>query len=87
MVVVVWAMQKHLTQDLVMKALQMALKSRKPCLGLLFHFDRGSASHNYQCLPGKPKITFCEPKGVFLGQRSDAKASFTLKVELVYNLG
>jgi putative transposase len=45
--IVGWAMAEHMTQQLVLKALQMADTVRKPASGLIFHSDRGSqyASH------------------------------------------
>lgn len=45
--IVGWAMAAHMTQQLVLKALQMADAVRKPASGLIFHSDRGSqyASH------------------------------------------
>lgn len=50
--IVGWAMGKRLTQDLVVKALKMALQRRKPARGLLLHSDQGSqyASGYYQHL-------------------------------------
>jgi putative transposase len=45
--IVGWALAEHMTQQLVLKALQMADVVRKPARGLIFHSDRGSqyASH------------------------------------------
>jgi len=45
--IVGWAMAEHMTRQLVLDALQMADKVRKPAPGLIFHSDRGSqyASH------------------------------------------
>lgn len=40
--IVGWAMGSHLTQDLVLQALQMALRHRHPTSLLLHHSDRGS---------------------------------------------
>jgi putative transposase len=48
--VVGWAMANHMREDLIAKALQMAVSKRKPEHGLIHHSDRGSqyASHEYQ---------------------------------------
>ena len=50
--VVGWAMEANMERGLVMRALQMALLTRKPGKGLLYHSDRGSryASNDYQKL-------------------------------------
>jgi len=39
--VIGWALDRHLEDDLPIAALQMALQSRKPALGLAHHSDRG----------------------------------------------
>lgn len=45
--IVGWAIEAHMTRDLVLYALQMAYATRKPRPGLIFHSDRGCqyASH------------------------------------------
>jgi transposase InsO family protein len=50
--VVGWAMDRHMDESLVERALQMAAAHRQPRQGVLHHSDRGSqyASHNYQAL-------------------------------------
>lgn len=50
--VVGWAMDKHMEQELVASALQMATAHRQLGEGLLHHSDRGSqyAAHDYQQL-------------------------------------
>jgi transposase InsO family protein len=40
--IVGWAMEKRLTQDLVIKALKMAIERRSPGRGMLLHSDCGS---------------------------------------------
>ena len=40
--VIGWSMQPTLERDLVLSALTMALKSRRPGENLLYHSDRGS---------------------------------------------
>ena len=48
-------MNMRMTRQLVLEALAMAVKKRKPPKGLIFHSDRGSqyASHDFQQLPTK----------------------------------
>jgi transposase InsO family protein len=52
--VVGWAMDKHMDEELVASALQMATPHRQPGEGVLHHSDRGSqyAAHDYQKLLG-----------------------------------
>jgi transposase InsO family protein len=40
--IVGWAMAEHMTRELVLDALRMANRARKPSPGLIFHTDRGS---------------------------------------------
>ncbi len=40
--IVGWAMSARMTSDLVMDALHMAIRERKPAIGLIHHSDRGS---------------------------------------------
>ena len=40
--IVGWSINERMTQDLVVKALKMALYQRKPGRGLIHHSDRGS---------------------------------------------
>ena len=56
--IVGWSMKNRITQELVLEALDMAIKQRKPSQGLLLHSDRGSqyASYYYQVLLGKRGI-------------------------------
>ena len=48
--IVGWSMDKRMTRDIVIDALDMAVKTRCPVPGLLHHSDRGSqyASYKYQ---------------------------------------
>ena len=46
--IVGWAMAEHMTRQLVLNALQMADKVRKPAPGLIFHSDRGSQYASYE---------------------------------------
>ena len=57
--IVGWAMAEHLQTALVERAFQMALRQRKPPVGLLHHSDRGSqyASDDYRKLLAKHQVT------------------------------
>lgn len=50
--IVGWAVDRHMKQDLVSRALMMAYNLRQPGKGLVFHSDRGSqyTSHRYRQL-------------------------------------
>jgi len=50
--IVGWAMAATLSQELTLRALRMALLTRRPLPGLIHHSDRGSeyTSHEYQLL-------------------------------------
>jgi transposase InsO family protein len=75
-----WSLRNRLTKELVMAALDMALKQRKPSSSLLLHSDRGSqyASELYQT--GKKWYTmFYEWEGELLGQCSDGEFLSHLK--------
>ncbi len=47
-----WSMRKRITKDIVIEALAMAIKRKRPQKGLIFHSDRGSqyASHEFRKL-------------------------------------
>jgi putative transposase len=83
-----WAMGTRLTKELVIKALNMAIGSRHPALGLLMHSDRGSqyASHEYQKLLQKHGM-ICSMSGKGNCYDNAVMESFfhTLKVELIYD--
>ena len=83
-----WAMDKRMTQDLVVKALKMALQRRRPNRGLLLHSDQGSqyASHYYQHLLSKHGIICSMSRKGNCWDNAVMESFFhTLKVELVYN--
>lgn len=40
--IVGWSLNQRLSADLVLNALTMAIKNRKPSVGIIFHSDRGS---------------------------------------------
>ena len=48
--VVGWSMQNHMETSLVISALEMGVRNRRPEKGLIFHSDRGSqyASHDFR---------------------------------------
>ena len=50
--VVGWSMREDMSRQLVIDAVKMALKQRRPPAGLIHHSDRGSqyASHDFQAL-------------------------------------
>jgi transposase InsO family protein len=86
--IVGWSMQPTLAKELVIAALQMALRMRQPASGLLHHSDRGSqyASNEYQQLLKQDGF---QPSMSRKGNCYDnaAMESFfaTLKKEMVYH--
>ena len=87
--IVGWAMDEHMEQTLVERALQMALNQRQPGNDLLHHSDRGSqyTSLNYQNRLAKHHITI-SMSGVGNCYDNAMKESFfaTLKTECVTGL-
>ncbi len=80
-------MKNRITQDLVIEALNMAIKQRKPSWGLLLHSDRGSqyASYYYQALLGKRDILCSMSRKGNCWDNAVMKSFYrTLKVELIY---
>jgi transposase InsO family protein len=85
--IVGWAMEKRLNQDLVIKALNMAIARRRPFRGLILHSDRGSqyASHTYQSLLQRNGIICSMSRKGDCWDNAVMESFFhTLKVELVY---
>ncbi len=86
--IVGWAMGKRLQTDLTLKALEMALMTRRPNEGLSHHSDRGSqyTSKDYQALLSRHKAL---PSMRRAGNAYDnaPMGSFfaTLKTELVHH--
>ena len=82
-----WSLRDRLTKDLVIAALDMAVKQRKLSADLLIHSDRGSqyASELYQLLLLKHGI-LCSMSGKGNCWDNAVMESFyrTLKVELIY---
>ena len=85
--IVGWAMDKHMTEELVLNALRMALFRRKITDGLLLHSDRGSqyASISYQHLLKQHKIVCSMSRKGNCWDNAPMESFFrTLKVECVY---
>lgn len=86
--IVGWSMDKHMTVDLVVTALNMALKNRKLTAELTLHSDRGSqyCAHLYQQLLSEHKIT-CSMSGTGNCYDNAAMESFfhSLKTEWVHH--
>jgi transposase InsO family protein len=82
-----WSLRKRLTKELVIGALDMAVKQRNLSIDLLIHSDRGSqyASELYQLLLLKHGI-ICSMSGKGNCWDNAVMESFyrTLKVELIY---
>ena len=74
--IVGWSMKNRITKDLVIEALNMAIKQRNPGRDLLLHSDRGSqyASYCYQVLLSQKGIRCSMSlKGNCFGQCGDGK--------------
>jgi putative transposase len=85
--VVGWALRKSLNRELAVSALEHALTSRKPPLGLLHHTDRGSqyASHDYRGLLDKHGLRCSMSAAGNCYDNAVAESFFaTLKKELVH---
>ena len=82
-----WSLRNRLTKELVIAALNMALKQRNISTDILLHSDRGSqyASYLYQLLLKKHGI-LCSMSGKGNCWDNAVMESFyrTLKVELIY---
>ena len=85
--VVGWSMDKHMKSSLVNRALLMAIWSRKPKQGLIWHTDRGSqyASDNHRQILKDHKIKQSMSRKGDCWDNAVAESFFrTLKVELIY---
>lgn len=85
--IVGWAMDKQMTEDLVMNALNMAVTHRTITPGLMIHSDRGSqyASNAYQrLLKEKGLICSMSRKGNCWDNAPMESFFKTLKVECLY---
>lgn len=85
--IVGWAMRERLTKELVIEALDMALKQRRPGRGLIIHSDRGSqyASYAYQRMLWRNGIICSMSRRGDCWDNAVMESFFhTLKTELVY---
>ena len=86
--IVGWAMGKRLQADLTLKALQMALRQRRPNEGLIHHSDRGSqyTSKEYQALLSRHKLLPSMSRAGNAYDNAPMESFFaTLKTELVHH--
>jgi transposase InsO family protein len=87
--VIGWAFNNRIDTALVIQAVQMAITSRKPRPGLIFHSDRGSqyASHLFQeVLSGSGLRPSMSRKGDCWDNAPTESFFATLKKELIRNL-
>ena len=85
--IVGWSMQETMERSLVISALEMALKARRPPPGLLHHSDRGSqyASGDYQALLRHAGCTCSMSRRGNCWDNAPVESFFsTLKMELVH---
>jgi len=86
--VVGWSINKTMTRQLVIDALNMGIKNRKPDKGLIFHSDRGSqyASHDFQKKLWKNGIRSSMSRKGDCWDNAVAESFFsTIKTELIYH--
>lgn len=86
--VVGWSMNKSISKQLVINALDMAVKKRKPPKGLIFHSDRGSqyASYDFQQALWKNGISSSMSRKGDCWDNAVAESFFSiLKTELIYH--
>ena len=82
-----WSMKNRITLDLVIEALNMAIKQRKPSWSLLLHSDRGReyASYCYQVLLARNGILGSMSRKGNCWDNAVMESFYrTLKVELIY---
>jgi len=85
--IVGWSMSNRMTKELVMEALEMAVKQRKPTAGLILHSDRGSqyCSHEYQKLISRYQMCCSMSKKGDCYDNACAETFFhSFKVEWIY---
>jgi putative transposase len=85
--IVGWSMQARMTQDLVLDAVAMAIRDRRPQAGLLHHTDRGSqyAAADYQALLARHGISCSMSRSGNCYDNAVMESFFhSLKVECVY---
>ncbi|WP_406678369.1 IS3 family transposase [Moorella sp. ACPs] len=86
--IVGYSMQKYLTRELVIEALQKAVTNRRPGRGLVIHSDRGSqyASYDYQQLIRQYGFICSMSRKGDCWDNSPMESFFkTLKTEFVYH--
>ncbi len=85
--VIGWAMDSSLGEELVQRALRMALTNRQPTTGVLHHSDRGSqyAARGYQCrLEESGLVCSMSAKGDCWDNAPVESFFATLKKELIH---
>ena len=85
--IVGWSISKRMTKELVIDALEAAVKKRNPVLGLICHSDRGSqyCSHAYQDLLQKHSYLCSMSRKGECQDNACAESFFhSLKVEWIY---
>lgn len=86
--VVGWSMDKRMNKELVIRALEMAIKNRKPSRGLIFHSDRGSqyASYEFQKILCKRGIRSSMSRKGDCWDNAVVESFFsTIKTELIFH--
>lgn len=86
--VVGWAMSNHINRELVIEALKMAARQRRPPKGLILHSDQGKqyASHDYQgWIKHYKMVCSMSRKGNCLDNSVVESFFHTLKTELIYH--
>jgi putative transposase len=86
--VVGWSMDKRMNKELVIRALEMAIKNRKPSRGLIFHSDRGSqyASYEFQKILWKHGIRSSMSRKGDCWDNAVVESFFsTIKTELIFH--
>lgn len=82
-----WSINKRMTWQLVINALEMGIKNRNHEKGLIFHSDRGSqyASHDFQTELWKNGIRSSMSRKGDCWDKAVAESFFsTIKTELIY---
>ena len=85
--IVGWAIEDHMRTDLVMKALDMAVTTRRPSPGLVHHTDRGSqyASDGYRKALKKNGMACSMSRKAECWDNAVAESFFgSLKEDLIY---
>jgi transposase InsO family protein len=85
--VVGWAVDKRMTRDLPLRALQMAVQRRRPPSGLIHHTDRGSqyASAEYRAaVAASGMVCSMSAKGRCYDNAVAESFFHSLKIECVY---